>query len=265
MGEPAASLRLISYNIQAGTSTSNYRDYVVRGWRHVLPHDGKITNLDAVARLLAPYDIAGLQELDDGSLRSGFLNQTQYLAERARFPFWSHQANRRVSKLARTCNGLLSRLRPSGVEDHKLPGRMPGRGALAVHYGVGASPLVVVVAHLALTRRSRVMQLDYLGELVASHEHAILLGDFNTTDRSPELRRFVATTGLTIATAGLDTFPSWRPQRAIDHVLLSPTLTVRRCEVLPVGLSDHRPVALEVELPVACAVRREERRREHHR
>ena len=249
---PGRSLRLISFNIQAGATTANYSDYVTRSWRQVLPYQDRLSNLDEIARLLADYDIVGLQEVDDGSLRTGFINQTQYLAERGGFPYWSHQSNRKVSKLARTCNGVLSRLKPAEVHDYKLPGRIPGRGALAVYYGSGRQPLVVIIVHLALGRRSRRVQLDFLDELIAEHPYAVVMGDLNATTSSDEIGSFLDGTGLVAATADLLTFPSWRPQRAIDHIFVSPALEVRRCEVLSVALSDHLPVAMEICLPGAC-------------
>ena len=242
-------LRLISFNIQAGTTTANYRDYVTKGWRQVLPHQQRIQNLDQIARLVADFDIAALQEVDDGSLRTGFLNQTQFLAERAGFPFWSHQPNRRVSKLARTCNGVLSRIRPREVHDHKLPGRIPGRGALAVHYGNGNNALLVVNVHLALGRSSRRVQLDFLHQLTEEHEHVIMVGDLNASGDSPEVVDFLARSRLRLVSRDLLTFPSWRPQRAIDHVFVSSELRVSRCLALDVPLSDHLPVAMEIELP----------------
>ena len=45
------------------------------------------------------------------------------------------------------------------------------------------------------------------------------------------------------------TFPSWRPQRCLDHILLSPTLTLERVQVLAQPISDHLPVAVEIRLP----------------
>lgn len=245
----STTLRLISFNIQAGTTTANYRDYLTKGWRQVLPHQQRVSNLAEIARIVADYDIAGLQEVDDGSLRTGFLNQTQYLAERAGFPFWSHQPNRRVSKLARTCNGILSRLRPREVHDHKLPGRIPGRGALAVYYGNGDDALLVVNVHLALGSRSRRIQLDFLHRLTDGHRHVIMMGDLNASSESPEIAEFLNQSRLRLASRGVLTFPSWRPQRAIDHVFVSPELRVTRCAALDVPLSDHLPVALDIELP----------------
>ena len=158
-------IKLLSYNIQAGASAVRYSDYVTRSWQHVLPHAKRVTNLDEIALTVRQFDIVGLQEADDGSLRTGFVNQTRYLAARGGFPFWSLQSNRRVSKLASTCNALLSRLRPSEVHDYKLPGRIPGRGALLARYGDDESALVIVVIHLALGRRARRNQLAFVAEL----------------------------------------------------------------------------------------------------
>ncbi len=140
-------LRLLSCNILAGGTVDRYRQYVTRGLTHVLPGAGKLANLDRLAILAAEFDLVGLQEADAGSLRSGFLNQTQYLAQAAGMPFWSDQPNRRVVRLARSANGLLSRLVPRKVLGYPLPGKIPGRGALVAHFGQGQNALVVVVVH----------------------------------------------------------------------------------------------------------------------
>lgn len=247
MTESARSFKVLSFNIQAGTTTLKYRDYLTKSWRQVLPHQQRMGNLDQIAQLLSNYDIAGLQELDDGSLRSGFVNQTQYLAERGGFPYWSHQPNRAVSKLARTCNGLLTRLKPREVHDHKLPGRVPGRGALAAYYDLPEGELAVIVVHLALGSRSRRLQLQFLDELI-DRPNVVLMGDMNAPLQSSEIAAFMDRNALRSAVNGQHTFPSWRPQRAIDHVLVSDGVRVESGEVLNVALSDHLPIALELSI-----------------
>jgi endonuclease/exonuclease/phosphatase family metal-dependent hydrolase len=89
-------LQLLSCNILAGGSVGRYRHYVTQSWKQVLPTRSKRGNLDSFAQLLADFDIVGLQEADAGSLRSGFVNQTEYLAEAAGFAYWSHQPNRKI-------------------------------------------------------------------------------------------------------------------------------------------------------------------------
>ena len=47
----------------------------------------------------------------------------------------------------------------------------------------------------------------------------------------------------------LMTFPSWRPERSIDHILVTPGLQVEHCRVLGHSLSDHLPISMELTLP----------------
>ena len=242
-------LRLLSYNIQTGTTTSQYRHYVTRSWRHVLPHPERMQNLARIAHMCAGYDIVGLQEVDAGSLRSGFINQTEYLAHKAGFPFWYHQTTRRLGKIAQHSNGLLTRYRPAEVHDHKLPGAVPGRGALFVRFGSRDHPLVVVILHLALGRRSRMRQLAYIAEVARAYPHVVIMGDMNCRADSPELRMLLATANLCEPARDLYTFPSWRPERNIDHILVSPSLHVESAQVLGHTYSDHLPIAMEVVVP----------------
>lgn len=245
-------LRLLSCNILAGGSVKRYRDYVTHSWKHVLP-TGKRANLDGLARVIGEFDLVGLQEADAGSLRSGFLNQTQYLAEAAGFPYWSHQPNRRVSRLATSSNGLLARRQPDEVLDYPLPGRIPGRGALFARFGSGADALVVVVAHLSLGQQARTRQLRFIAELIGTHPNAILMGDLNTPAHGAELDELYAHTSLQRPHEAPATFPSWRPTRALDHILVSQSIEVERLWALPHPVSDHLPIAASVRLPTSAA------------
>lgn len=251
----ARRLRLASFNIQAGATVRNFREYVTRGWQHVLPHHTKRTNLKLIADALVPFDIVGLQEADGGSLRSSFDNQTETLAEAAEFPFWTHQSNRRMVGVAESSNGVLSRLEPSAVYDHKLPGRIGGRGVLEVRYGNVAHGLHVFVAHLSLTPAARRIQLAFIAELLESAPNAVLMGDLNCTADSPEMCWLLDHTTLTFpgGVAPL-TFPSWQPQRAIDHILVSPNLRPRKLRALPIDVSDHLPLAVDILLPARCSI-----------
>ena len=241
-------LQLLSCNILAGGSVRRYRDYVTHSWKHVLP-TGKRANLDVLAGVIGEFDLVGLQEADAGSLRSGFLNQTQYLAEAAEFPFWSHQPNRRVSRLATSSNGLLARMQPDEVLDYPLPGRIPGRGALWARFGSGDDALIVLIAHLALGPAARMRQLGFIAELIGQHPNVVLMGDLNTPPGSAELKMLYERTALEHPRESPVTFPSWRPTRAIDHILVSASIEVERRWALPHPVSDHLPVAATIRLP----------------
>ncbi len=244
----STTLQLLSCNILAGGSVTNYGQYITQSLRHMLPGRAKQNNLDQLARVISGFDLVGLQEADAGSLRSGFLNQTQYLAETANFPYWSYQPNRKIAQFAASCNGILSRREPTEVIDYPLPGRIPGRGALWVRFGAELDGLVVVVAHLALGPKARSDQFGFLAELIGKTPTVVLMGDLNCEARSKELDRLFAHTALLPPAAAPATFPSWQPQRAIDHILASRNIHIDKLWTLPHNVSDHLPLAASVTL-----------------
>ncbi|MDQ5909804.1 MAG: Endonuclease [Pseudomonadota bacterium] len=244
-------LRLLSYNIQSGLSTHNYSQYFTRSWRHVLPVPSRMVNLDGIARVLANYDLVGLQEVDAGSLRSGFVNQVKYLADYAGFAHVFDQSNRKIGMISQHGNALLSRIRPDAIHEHKLPGRIPGRGVLEVRFGTGPDALHVLILHMALGQRGRLRQIEFLAELTHDCRHVIVMGDLNCRSDSREMAVLLESVRLCEPAPGLLTFPSWRPDRQLDHILVSPSITVERVEVLDPVYSDHLPIAMEVRLPEA--------------
>jgi endonuclease/exonuclease/phosphatase family metal-dependent hydrolase len=248
-------LKLLSANIQAGSSTRRYSDYATRSWSHVLPAGNKRAALDLIALLAAEHDIVGLQESDPGSWRSGFTNQTHYLAERGGFDYWSHQPNRRVGSVAPSANGLLSKLEPLEVTDHSLPGRISGRGVLLARYGEGDAGLTVAIAHLSLGAQSRLSQLGFIAELLHDLPHAVLMGDFNCTSDTPEMAVLYRQTRLQPPACSVHTFPSWRPQRAIDHILVTGDLGCRDMRALPAAASDHLALSIELDVPESALQR----------
>jgi len=246
---PTRTLRLLTANIQAGSSTRRYSDYVTRSWSHALPMGRKRSSLDTIAKLAGDRDIVGLNEADPGSLRSGFTNQTHYLAERAGFHYWSHQPNRRVGGVASSANGLLSKLEPVEVQDHALPGRIGGRGVLLAKFGDGRDGLAVAVAHLSLGTNSRMSQLDFIAELLSDHPNAVLMGDFNCVADRPEMQVLYRRTRLQPPGCAVPTFPAWRPERAIDHILVSDGLDIARTEAIPAAFSDHLAIGMDLNVP----------------
>lgn len=244
-------LRLLSYNIQSGLSTTKYSDYVTRSWQHVVPVPSRMENLDAIAAIIANYDIVGLQEIDSGSLRSGFLNQAKYLADRAGFGYVYDQANRRIGVISQHCNAVLSRCVPNRIEEHKLPGLIPGRGALHVSFGMPPHTLNIFILHLALGRRGRRQQIRYLATLIRRYPHVIVMGDLNCRSESREMALLLGLADLREPHPKLFTFPSWRPTRQLDHILVSPSIEVISANTLPYQYSDHLPLAVAVVVPEA--------------
>ncbi len=253
MASPVESqrVRLLSYNIQSGLTTFKYSQYLTRSWKHLVPVPSRMSNLDGIARVLSDYDIVGLQEVDAGSLRSGFVNQVKYLADSAGFKHVFDQSNRKIGIISQHGNAVLSRARPDAITEHKLPGLIPGRGVLEVRFGSGPDALHVLILHMALGRRGRLRQIEFLADLVCDHRHIIVMGDLNCNSDSPEMTVLLKTARLCEPEPGLYTFPSWRPTRQLDHILVSPTISVERIEVLDCAFSDHLPITMAAQLPAS--------------
>ncbi|MDP6375759.1 MAG: endonuclease/exonuclease/phosphatase family protein [Pseudomonadales bacterium] len=241
-------LRFLTFNIQVGIKTSRYRQYVTKGWKHVLPNGSRSNNLKRIADLVAGYDVVALQEVDGGSLRSGFMNQVEYLADRAQFPYWYVQLNRDLGPIAQQGNGLLTRVEPKSLEDHKLPGTIPGRGAIIMRLPYAGFEVLVVLLHLSLGERSRHRQLEYVRQIIEGEERVVVMGDMNSHLERVLFDSPLEDSALRPAIAEQPTWPAWRPQLALDHVLISPGLRIRSSSVVDCQLSDHRPIAVTLGL-----------------
>ena len=75
------------------------------------------------------------------------------------------------------------------------------------------------------------------------------MGDFNCTADRPEMSVLYRHTSLQPSDGCIHTFPSWRPQRAIDHVLVTSSLATNNMRALPAALSDHLALSVELDVP----------------
>jgi endonuclease/exonuclease/phosphatase family metal-dependent hydrolase len=245
MKQEGTAVRLLSYNVQVGISTRKSMDYFTSSWKHFMPHTRRIENLKNLAKLISSYDIVGLQELDGGSFRSGFMNQTEYLAMAAGFDCWYDKINRNMGPVAKHSMGVLSRFKPVSVDRHDLPG-FPGRGCLSVTYGKERE-LGIILAHLSLGKRARLKQIDFLCELISQFSNAVLMGDLNCVPKSEEIERLKKKAGLKDSGTAKPSYPSWDPIQKLDHILVSDGIKIRNAGILPWSLSDHLPISMEIE------------------
>ncbi len=250
---PAAPLlRVLSLNIQVGMQSSGYHHYLTNSWKHLLPSRGTRLQLDRIARFASDYDVVALQEADAGSLRTQALNQVEYLAAQGGFPHWHAAVNRDLRPFAQHALGCLSRVPLQVIRHHPLPGRLRGRGALELELQPpNAQPLRLVITHLALTRGTRTLQLEYLAEVLRQHPRSLLMGDFNCEPAELAAHGVLQSCGLR-SLHEMPTYPSWKPSRAIDHVLAGDGLRISRAHVLAERLSDHLPVVTEIFLDVTA-------------
>lgn len=238
-------IRVLSFNIQTGIRTTAYHQYFTRGWQHLLPSKRRDQNLQDIAQLLTEYDIIGLQEVDGGSFRSRFRGQGEQLAAQAGLPFYHTQRTRNLGIVAQHGNAILCRSPMHRITNATLPGQLPGRGMMLAELDPDT---ILVNTHLALNAKVQANQLRHIVKLIDHYPHKIVMGDFNAP--LARVRQWLSLMGSDLQVAsGANTYPSWRPSVALDHILVSPSLRVEDYTILPYTYSDHLPVAATIGFP----------------
>lgn len=232
-------LRVLTYNIHHGEGV-----------------DGKL-DLPRIARVILSVspDLVALQEVDDGTQRTGQVKQLEELA--------------RLTKLQGTFgknfdfqgggygNAVLSRFPLVTQRNVLLPrvGENEQRGVLIVTVQPTGFPRAITFAstHLDYQRddTERLQGVAKLNELLADEKvgPALLAGDFNDTLGSRTLQQLQTAWQVTNDTE-MPTTPVDKPKRQIDFVLCRPTARWKLVEtkVLDEAVaSDHRAVLAVLE------------------
>ena len=143
---------------------------------------------------------------------------------------------------------LLSRLpiRTSEVVDFgRLRRDASRRGALVAELDLDGRPLVVVGTHMSHLRHGSPLQFAHLRRGLPPRDvAAVILGDMNLW--GPPLALLLPGWRRAVRAR---TWPAWRPVAQSDHVLVSPSLSVREGSAVRLGRSDHLAVRAVVALP----------------
>ena len=103
--------------------------------------------------------------------------------------------------------------------------------------------------HLALGKNTQNRQLNYVCELLTDAKNVILMGDLNASAERLFQSSPLQNMKLQRISTELATFPSWKPKRGLDHIFVSKSVKIKQLAVLDVSVSDHLPIAMEIELP----------------
>ncbi len=226
----AGEFTLMSYNVKNGTGMDGRRDY------------------DRTARVIAAEkpDVAALQELDKGTIRSGGRDTLQELAARTKL----------TGTYARAIDysggsygvGILSREKPLSVKRIPLPGREEGRVLLMAEF----RDYWCCVTHLSLTREDSSVSIDMIAGLAAECSKPFFIaGDFNLTPDSEPIAR-MKKHFILLSDPAQKTFPARNPESCIDYIWMykgkkTESFHVKERRVIEApAASDHRPVKVTV-------------------
>jgi endonuclease/exonuclease/phosphatase family metal-dependent hydrolase len=196
-------------------------------------------------------DVVGLLEVDGGTYRTGGVNQARYIANQLGH---HHSYLRKYGETSLA--GKLPMLKKQGnafiVKDriHNEKFHFFRKGVKRLVIELELKDFNIYLVHLALGFKTRHSQLKELADLINKDKRPhILAGDFNPFRGEKELLWFLEATGLRkVRKTALPTYPSWKPRRQLDYILLSPEIRVTDIRSDKVAYSDHLPLVCDFTL-----------------
>ena len=244
-------INIAAINLQSGVATTKGRfHYALTGWKYWLPHSDKPIHNAGEMIKQEDVDIACITEITEKSLRSGFKSQTEILASSADLKNWNFFSSQKLGKFFfHEGNALLSKSPISNPISRPLHIELNMRMALEeATVEIQGQKISVFIAHLALTRRARQIQISEIIEILKDRTGPMILsGDFN--ERDPEALDILLTKTPLKRKCNLNTFPSWSPKYPLDYIFLSGEFTVLDCYVpKSPAFSDHKTLIVKTEL-----------------
>ena len=251
---PRGNAKVLVYNIHAGKDAKG------------------VDNLAGVAALVrsSGADIVLLQEVDNGTRRSGNVNQPAVLARSTGFHVAFGSAldydggKYGVAILSRwpILEDTLFHL-PVDPPQLRAPNSHEPRGALRAIIGSPAGRLAVINTHIdaQASDRWRKQEADSVVSLVAQARRLAPLviagGDMNSTPESA-VQANVRAAGLRdswteCASGDGFTYPDDKPVKRIDYLYLTGSIRCASASVIETRVSDHRPLLVDIRLATGAA------------
>jgi endonuclease/exonuclease/phosphatase family metal-dependent hydrolase len=246
-------MRLLVYNIRYATGTGPAFHLPLPGAGYLRSDRRVLEEITSFIQRADP-DIVGLVEVDSGSIRTGMLNQAEFIASTLghysiyECKYGSESIGNLMPIVRKQCNALLASSRLHGQRFHYFD-----KGIKRLIIELELEHAVVFLVHLSLKYRHRQDQLRALHELVVRADKPVIVaGDFNTFFGDNEIYLFMQASGLRSANiSGVPTYPSDNPRRELDFVLYGEGIRVTGFEVPSVRFSDHLPLIFDFEVEPA--------------
>jgi endonuclease/exonuclease/phosphatase family metal-dependent hydrolase len=238
------SLKVICYNVRVGAG----------------PHPERLTgaglreNLAALVEFLRKHDpdVVLLQEIDQGTRRSGDTMQAELLA--AELGYFHYFAKAMDYDGGAYGTAMLSRWPLRETQTIRLyhEGGTEQRTLSAAVLQSPGGAILLLNTHLGLTPAQRARQTAEIAAFVEKNLRRmpiVLAGDFNATPEADEMRPIYALLrdagapdNRLVPPGDRSTSPALSPSRTIDYIFVSPEIQVLETRVIQVLLSDHLPI-----------------------
>src|SRR6202451_3982188 len=240
-------VRLLIYNIRYATGPGPAFPLPVPGAGYLRSSRQVLSRITDFIKQQDP-DVVGLIEVDTGSIRTGMVNQADFIA-RSLGHYSTYECKYGVASLnqivpivRKQANAFLAAPRVRGERFHYFD-----TGIKRLIIELELDDIAIFLVHLSLKFRHRQYQLRYLYDLVRkTAKPVIVAGDSNTSGGDHEIYLFTQAAGLRSAnTEGLFSYPSRSPRKELDFILHSAQIRVNRFEIPDVQFSDHLPLVCD--------------------
>jgi len=245
------SINILTWNIKAGQNKEGGYPII------------KTRNLDRIANVIKEHkvSIVCLQEVDAYTLRAGiYIHQAKYIANKlslATGRAWSYEYI--ISKKMKPGyfgNAIISCYPTDASLKLPLP-KMKGkedRSFLLTSIHINSPPIYVGTFHLGL-KGDQILQAQRIKSMLKDHNYfskkIVLAGDLNATEGSEAYYimhngEFSMVDVGPIGTCTLNCYDNYRNPK-IDFIFVRGFSTLNlKSQVLPIDISDHRPILLEL-------------------
>lgn len=225
------SIRVMTYNIHRGINKSNKLD------------------LDGIVDVIkeSEAEIIALQEVERFSVRTGFRDQIEYIADKLSMHYVYGKSINILN--GQYGNAILSNFPIEEYKVSKLPSDGESRTILRAGLNVYGNRIFFYSTHLGLDQRERDMQVEEIVRLTADERNTVVTGDFNSrADKLGEItERYIDCAGLE-NNFDKATFVGEDLSERIDYIFVSKDFKVKKYEVLERDASDHYPIISILEL-----------------
>ncbi len=237
-------MRLLLYNIRYATGTGAAFHLPLPGAGYLRSNPNVLSQITDFIKNQDP-DVVGLVEVDTGSIRTGMVNQADFIAKSLghystfECKYGVSSLNQLVPIVRKQANAFLAAPRVRGERFHYFD-----TGIKRLIIELELDDVAIFLVHLSLKYRHRQYQLRSLYDLIRKTlKPVIVAGDFNTYWGDHEIYLFMQAAGLNSAnTQGLPSYPSNSPRRELDFILHSAEIEVNGFTMPNVQFSDHLPL-----------------------
>lgn len=243
-------MKIITYNIAYFSGLTGKKIHYVSNIHKMLIHSKKKMNEIITFLKKEKPDVAGLVEIDGGSIRTLYKSQPERVRKQMECniifdqKYGTSKIKTKIPILRKQGNALITREK---IEEYKyllFPFGFKRLIINAKYKGIN-----IYLVHLALSIKTRTKQIEHLQKIINKEEKNIILGDFNTFKGEEELEVLLKNCKLKNPNQrGIPTQPSFKPKYILDHILISEEIQIKNFYVPELQYSDHLPVVVEISL-----------------